>query len=67
MWRNRHMFPSAKSKTDADTFVDRVREIATDSEPADDVEIESLRDRHSNLNFSPLLIVGAIEKLCGRV
>ena|SRR5215213_750427 len=61
--RNLHVLSEPERKAGADTLVNRMADVAPESKRAEHVKINVLRDRHSDLNVTPELIVSTIDKL----
>lgn len=61
--RNRQILTSPESESEADTFVYRMTDIASQSQRAQHIEIKFAGDRDRELNVGPELIVSAVQHL----
>lgn len=60
--RKRDVLSESKSKSNPDTLINRMTDVAADPQPADDVEINRAGDRRGQEHIRPLLVVAA--RLC---
>ena len=56
--RHSDILSESESESDANTFVDRMADIASQTQRTENVEIKILRDRNRELNVGPQLIIG---------